>query len=273
MEQKFIDVLEKGELKMWLDISTYCNAGCPACHRTDRISGGLHHEKWLPMVQWSIDQIKNAYPISFLKQISSWEICGTFGDPAMNKDLYEICEYICTNSETKINIDTNGSIRSTDWWAKLGKLPGVEVDFAVEGTTPEMQNYYRRKTDLYKILANMQAFTEAGGTANVFCVIHKHNQNHLFEIEELCREYGATKFDWHESNRFYDGARIHFIDENNEQTYLEQSDGNYESPGVIGNKNLMVDHKTRTDFQKIAIKVLNAKNGDNWDVNLDGKVR
>ena len=35
----------------------------------------------------------------------------------------------------------------------------------------------------------------------------------------------------------------------------------------------MVDHKTRTDFQKIAIKVLNAKNGDNWDVNLDGKVR
>tara|TARA_Y100000289_G_C3911729_1_gene145055 strand:+ start:128 stop:970 length:843 start_codon:yes stop_codon:yes gene_type:complete len=255
MEQKFIDLLEEGKLRMWLDISTYCNAGCPACHRTDRISGGLHHEKWLPMVQWSFEQFKKAYSIEFLQQIKSWEICGTFGDPAMNKDLYEICEYICTNSETKVNIDTNGSIRSADWWKKLGKLPGLQVDFAVEGINQEMQNYYRRKTNLYKILANMKAFSDGGGKANVLCIIHKHNQNHLFEIEALCREYGATKFDWYESNRFYDGPRIHFINEDGEQDYLEQSDGNYSSPGEVGNRDMMVDWNTRTKFQSIATKV------------------
>ena len=63
MAQKFIDLLEEGKLRMWLDISTYCNAGCPACHRTDRYRGGLHHEKWLPMIQWSLDQFKKAYSI------------------------------------------------------------------------------------------------------------------------------------------------------------------------------------------------------------------
>ena len=262
MEQKFIDLLEKGKLKMWLDISTYCNAGCPACHRTDRIRGGLHHEKWLPLVQWSIEQFKNAYSIDFIKQIKSWEICGTFGDPAMNKDLYEICEYITTNSDTRINVDSNGSIRSTDWWAKLGKLRGIQVDFAVEGIDQEMQNYYRRKTNLYKILANMKAFSDAGGIANIFCVIHKHNQDHLFEIEAMCKEYGAEKFNWYESNRFYDGPRVHFIDENGKQDYLEQSDGNYKSPGEIGNLGFMVDHKTRTNFQDIAKKVADARNKD-----------
>ena len=163
-------------------------------------------------------------------------------------------------SETKVNIDTNGSIRPTTWWEKLGKLPGLEVDFAVEGTTQEMQNYYRRKTNLYKILGNMKAFTDAGGTANVFCVIHKHNQNHLFEIEALCKEYGAVKFDWYESNRFYDGPKVHFIDEKGEADYLEQSDGKYKSPGEIGNHDMMVDHKTRTKFQDIARKVMNARN-------------
>lgn len=263
MEQKFIDLLEKGELKMWLDISTYCNAGCPACHRTDRIRGGLHHEKWLPMVQWSFEQFKKAYSIEFLNQIKSWEICGTFGDPVMNKDLYEICEYICTNSTTQVNIDTNGSIRPTAWWEKLGKLPGIEVDFAVEGINQEMQNYYRRKTNLAKILGNMRAFSDAGGKANVFCVIHKHNQNYLFEIEALCKEYGATKFDWYESNRFYDGPRVHFMDEKGEVDYLEQSDGNYKSPGEIGNLDMMVDHKTRTNFQKIARDVQLARDKEN----------
>ena len=260
MEQKFIDLLEKGELKMWLDISTYCNAGCPACHRTDRFRGGLHHEKWLPMVQWTLEQFKKAYSIDFIKQIKSWEICGTFGDPVMNKDLYEIVEYISTNSDTKVNIDTNGSIRNAAWWTKLGKLPRVEVDFAVEGNTQEMQNYYRRKTNLYKILANMKAFTDAGGRANVFCVIHKHNQNHLFEIEALCKEYGAQYFNWYESNRFYHGPRVHFMDENGNQDYLEQSDGNYKSPSEIGNKDALVDYKSRTEFQKIAQKVMAANN-------------
>ena len=82
----------------------------------------------------------------------------------------------------------------------------------------------------------------------------------MFEIEALCKEYGARYFSWYESNRFYHGPRVHFMDENGNQDYLEQADGNYESPSEIGNKDALVDYKSRTEFQKIAQKVLAAKN-------------
>ncbi len=264
MARKFIDVLNDGKLIMWLDISTYCNAGCPACHRTDRV--GLGSQKWLPLVQWSFEQFKFAYSKDFIKKVPKWEICGTWGDPVMNKDLFEICEYITANSSGEVAIDTNGSIRPVSWWTKLGKLPNISVNFAVEGITQEMHSHYRRKTNLFKILGNMKAFTDAGGEAHVFCVIHKHNQDYLFEIEELCREYGAKYFSWNESNRFQYGPKMHFISETGERTYLEQTDGNYNSPGKIRNKGMMVDYKTRTDFQDVALKVKEAQKekGGTW---------
>ena len=50
---------KEGELIMWLDISTHCNAGCPQCHRTD--VHGLGKADWLPLVQWSLDDFKKAF--------------------------------------------------------------------------------------------------------------------------------------------------------------------------------------------------------------------
>ena len=41
------------ECKVWLDLSTYCNASCPQCHRTDK--NGLDKVEWLPLVKWSLE--------------------------------------------------------------------------------------------------------------------------------------------------------------------------------------------------------------------------
>ena len=50
--------LEK-RLSAFLDISTYCNAACPQCHRTDR--KGLGKIDWLPLIFWDLDKFKRAY--------------------------------------------------------------------------------------------------------------------------------------------------------------------------------------------------------------------
>ena len=88
------EVYENGILDVWLDISTYCNAACPACHRTERLKPGLGKVDWLPLIQWSVKQFKEAYSPEFIKRTKRWEFCGTFGDPAMNKDLVKMTEYI-----------------------------------------------------------------------------------------------------------------------------------------------------------------------------------
>ena len=50
------------ELVVWIDMSTYCNAACPECHRTN--PRGLGKVDWLPLVQWSIDDFEKLYPTS-----------------------------------------------------------------------------------------------------------------------------------------------------------------------------------------------------------------
>jgi len=249
-----------------MDISTYCNAGCPECHRTDIVKGGLKTIDWLPLVQWKLEEFKERFKSDFIRNVRRWEFCGTWGDPVMNKDLYNIAKYIVeSNASSFISIDTNGSIRGVNWWSDLGKLAAatkhygggmIEVDFAVEGVTQEMHSHYRRKTNLHKVLANMKAFTDGGGEATAFVVIHKHNQDYLHEIKEMCEMHGAKSFNFVESNRFEwhstgNTGRFEFIDENNKKQVLLQAD-EYSVPKENSQFHAPIaDHKRRVDHNPI----------------------
>ncbi len=210
------EVYEKGILDIWLDISTFCNAACPACHRTERLKPGLGKVNWLPLIQWSIDEFKSVYNKEMIERTRRWEFCGTFGDPAMNKDLVKMTKYILdNNNNSEVIIFSNGSIRSKEWWYDLGKLgKSVSVWFALEGITQEMHAKYRRKTSLKKLLENMQAFTNGGGATKSFTVIHRHNQDYLHKIENLALEHGAEGFAWVKSTRYDEGEdSFSFYDE------------------------------------------------------------
>ena len=42
------------KIDVFLDISTFCNAGCPQCHRTN--PDGLEKADWLPLINWSFER-------------------------------------------------------------------------------------------------------------------------------------------------------------------------------------------------------------------------
>ena len=46
-------------LKPMVDLSTYCNAACPQCHRTDQEDISKKNY-WLPLVQWSLETFKKS---------------------------------------------------------------------------------------------------------------------------------------------------------------------------------------------------------------------
>ena len=193
---------DTNQLNMWLDISTYCNAACPQCHRTNPRT--LGKVDWLPLVQWTFDQFVTCFPVHTMQHITKFEFCGTWGDPVMNKDLLQMCEYIIKNSNSLIQINTNGSIRDEAWWWDLGVLCGkrllVIVD--IDGSTQEIHEMYRQKTDLQKIIANMRALMGTQADLAVFTVVFKHNQDDLLNISKLAKSFGALRQVFVVSNRF-----------------------------------------------------------------------
>jgi len=190
------------KIRLNMDISTYCNAGCPQCPRTDPT--GLKKKDWLPLVQWSIADFKKAISPEDFEYIDRINFVGSFGDCIMNKDIYHIVEYITSHGCT-VYIETNGSIRDEDWWWDFGIMAGklLQVRFDVDGINQEMHERYRRFTNLKKILSNMQTLASTQAKVGSQTVVFKHNQDYIQDIEDLCREYGSTYHHKVISDRFY----------------------------------------------------------------------
>ena len=184
------------DLRVFLDVSTYCNAGCPQCHRTN--PNGLGKADWLPLIRWDLKTFQKAFPKEELENILVLKFCGTWGDPVMCKELYQMCEYIIQNSNCRIEMDTNGSIRDTDWWWNLGVLCGdrLMVVFDVDGIDQKMHEKYRRFTHLDKVLENMESLSYTKARAQSQTVLFKHNQDYKDEIISLlvahCNANGIT---------------------------------------------------------------------------------
>ena len=203
--KSYSNLYKNKKLKAWLDISTYCNAACPQCHRTNPKT--LNKVDWLPLIQWSLKEFKTAFPKKTLNHIKEFNFCGTWGDPCMNKDIFEICEYIINNSKCWIEINTNGSLRDEFWWTNLSyiiKDRGIVV-FDIDGTTQEMHSHYRQKTDLNIILKNMKAYS-LYGKLSVFTVVFKHNEDYLKDINEMVKEIGII------DHIFVPTDRVHHVD-------------------------------------------------------------
>ena len=214
------EVYDESKLIAWVDLSTYCNAACPQCHRT--CSDGSKVD-WLPLIQWDLETFKKAFSLKEILHYSEFEMCGTWGDPVMNKDIFEIVSYILKHSTANIKINTNGSLRDEHWWWKLGSIGGkrLSVWFDVDGITQEMHERYRQKTDLEKIKHNIEAFCSTDAISNVMTIVFKHNQNHLKEIEEMVREWGingevvsvpSNRFDDEEINTYDNGIVLEKAD-------------------------------------------------------------
>ena len=220
-------------LEIWLDLSTFCNAACPQCHRTD--INGLGKVDWLPLEQWSLETFKKAFPNPARHRV--YTICGTWGDPMMNKDILPILKYIINNSDSTVVIETNGSLRDEQFWWEVGNIGGsrLEVVFCVDGITQEMHSKYRRKTELDKVLKNMLEYSSTDAQTTASTIVFKHNESYLKDIAELVKEYGANKHIIIHSDRFaasppYNKLEFKFTNEEKVHEILKPSSAQSE-PG------------------------------------------
>ena len=220
-------IVSDGEITIWLDLSTFCNAGCPQCHRTN--ANGLDKVYWLPLMQWDIAQFEKAFPPSSMAKIKKFDMCGTWGDPMMNKDIFAILKYIIHNSKSKILIHTNGSMRDDDFWWNIGVVCGerLSVQFTVDGVTNDQHAMYRQKTSLDKTLSHMLTLSSTPAIVGVYSVIFEHNEKDLANIAQLSKDHGARYITFVPSNRFHHDLKWYntfdFIDDEGHHKTLARS--------------------------------------------------
>lgn len=201
-----------------IELTDKCQAQCPMCARN------YHGGKTRPFIRngdISIDQFKTWFSVEFLKQITNFYSCGNYGDPAFAKDCLEIYTYVRQhNPHTRLAIHTNGGMRNQDWWSKLAKQD-VEVIFAVDGFKGKHE-LYRKNTNFDKVIENLTAFIDAGGSARVDSLVFKHNEHEVNELEKFLLSLGAKEVNFVSTTRFYEMEKFEVHDlEGNIEYYLE----------------------------------------------------
>jgi len=199
------------------EISSLCNAKCPICPRYYSHSGEI-----LPFKQtyWSIDDVKKYINLDIIQNLNHLYLCGNFGDPMANPDIYEICKYFRDNNPNmSIEISTNGGVGKTINYEKLSKI-NVNIRFAVDG--------YKEKNELYRVgvkwenlINNINSFTTFTKSENFGIQFLMWNEtiDDIFNIIDILRKskkgtlYLRKPFDKGNQSEVFDkkGCVSHFL--------------------------------------------------------------
>lgn len=176
--------------------TTNCNAACPQCLRT--------RTSFEPN-ELSVDDVKVLFPPEVVKQLEKIYMCGNYGDPASARQAIEMYEYFreC-NPNIILGMNTNGGIRSPDWWRRLAKVmpnPNDYVVFSIDGLE-DTNDIYRKNVRWSKIMENAKAFIDAGGNAHWDMLVFEHNKHQIDTAYNLAKQMNFKWFRAKVSRRF-----------------------------------------------------------------------
>lgn len=177
----------------WL--TTYCQARCRTCARTNIVDGT--EEAWLVKEHMRLETFTDRLD-RFTKDIGYIQFCGEMGDPCMHPQVEEFID-VSFNYANRVNLLTNGGLRSPDWFAKLGKTnefrgpnTGVFGKFGIDGIDQESNAMYREGVNFNKAWNNMEAFFGSGGWGSWHFLIFSWNWHLIPEASLMSKEIGAN---------------------------------------------------------------------------------
>lgn len=212
------------------EITTRCNASCPQCPRNNY---GGKVISTLPLITIDLETAKKFLPIENMKNLKSVYFCGTYGEPAVNKELVQICEWIKSFGIT-VGIHTNGGIQNEKWWTDLANVLD-ENDFVVFGIDglEDTNHLYRKGVNWNRLVKNATAFIDAGGSAQWDFIAFRHNEHQVEDARNLSVELGFKKFNIKKTSRFINKKHelVDFwpvLDNNGNQEYILEVPSNPE---------------------------------------------
>ena len=175
-----------------LEPTDVCQLACPLCARETNAEFNKKKQNHL-----TFSQIQQHFNNKQISNLDKMYMCGVYGDPAAGKytlDIYQ--QFRNINPSITLGMNTNGALQTTFYWHELGKLfnqPQDYVVFSIDGLE-DTNSVYRVNSNWTKLMANVQAYIAAGGSAHWDMLVYKHNQHQVDACEQLARDMGFTWF-------------------------------------------------------------------------------
>lgn len=176
----------------WIDIelTSFCNIKCKGCFRV--LSS--HADKILNKTYLDIHTIREKFRKEMFPNIKIINFCGSVDEPCSHPQFFEIIDHFA-DWNCHINIATNGSLRTTNWWRELANhLPASHrVTWGIDGSD-EMSEVYREGSSFKKVQQNFRAFNSAGGKSVWQFIEFEHNMHQTEEAKRIAKEEGFVDF-------------------------------------------------------------------------------
>lgn len=226
---------------MHVEITNRCNAACPMCGRN--YFGGKTKEE-IVLDEWSKDDIDKIFNKQF-PNLENVMFCGTHGDPCVAEHSLYAIDRIKSTSNATVELYSNASVRTPDWWGNLGSLMNEKKGkrwhyrkndltiFSIDGLE-DTNHLYRRRTNFEKIIENAESYLKAGGIARWDFIVFKHNEHQVEEAEAIAKKMGFKQFRIRKTSRFDyspDGPNKWRVQDNygNIEYYLEPPSEKYKN--------------------------------------------
>ena len=194
-------MLSRQDIK-WLQVeaTTKCNAWCPGCARNNN---GYGIAPGFVLEDLSIRRLEQV--LEYFPNLDVVHFCGTFGDAIAAQQIFEMIDLSKKHCK-KIQLNTNGSLRSVAWWKSFALLLSDfdhDVWFCLDGLNG-VHEIYRQGTEFNTVVSNAQSFINAGGHASWQFIPWAHNEHQLKDCMKLSQQLGFKHF------RFIKNARTNF---------------------------------------------------------------
>ena len=177
-------------------ITSHCNAACSGCNRTNNETRKAH--EWLKLKHLDADNlikcIFEAY--KFFPSLKTIKFCGDRGDPMMHPDIEFLINTLCKEGQN-LKINTNGSLRSPDFYEKIADYKNMTLTWSIDGFE-ETNHVYRYGCDFDKIWNNFTTFCKSGGgsNANWDFLVFKHNWHEIPRVKEEAIKLNINSLDF-----------------------------------------------------------------------------
>jgi len=175
-----------------IELTNRCNAACPMCMRTfnDEVKNDVQEINLESFMSWFSPEL-----IAGLTKI---KFCGNSGDPAIAKDCLSIHEYVLKcNPNIQFLMNTNGGVRTTTFWKKLGSIYAQSdnsfVTFHIDGLE-DTNHIYRQGVKWSKLMNNVEAYNSNDAVSLWAFIPFFHNEHQVEEAELMAPTLGFNKF-------------------------------------------------------------------------------
>ena len=188
--------------RLELEFNNTCFLYCGGCGRTFNSKIEQAGKKVI-----TLENIKRFFPPEFCKQLRWFLSCGNYGEPAAHPEMLDILRWFRDNGTKNVSIGTNGSSRDPEFWKEVAGIIngpggsrgdiknyyGGRVTFSIDGLE-DTNHLYRIGARWDKLMANTEAFINAGGRARWQFITFNHNSHQLQRARDMAKELGFSEF-------------------------------------------------------------------------------